>query len=180
MHREFFDFRPTHKLWMYGNHKPTIRGADEGIWRRIMLVPFTVSIPESERDPHFRERCLMPELPGILAWAVRGCLAWQAEGLRPPAEVRGATQEYRAEMDVLSTFIGECCVLDEQCEALSSVLYKAYRSWCEQVGEHPTNIRDFAQEMERRGFLKRHAHGGEMRKGIAPRTAVQEQLPGEM
>ena len=72
--KEFFDFKPQFKIWLAANHKPNISGSDHGIWRRIRLVPFTVTIPEQERDPRLTQK-LAEELPGILAWAVRGCLA---------------------------------------------------------------------------------------------------------
>src|SRR5215510_15944573 len=99
LYEAFFDFRPTHKLWMYGNHKPTILGTDHAIWKRPKLIPFTETIPKSEQIKGFREKHLMPELSGLLAWAVRGCLSWQKDGLQVPEEVEIATQEYRREMD---------------------------------------------------------------------------------
>jgi len=89
---------------MATNHKPVIRGTDEGIWRRIRLVPFTVVIPEEEQDTTVPEK-LRAELPGILAWAVRGCLAWQQEGLPVPEEVQQATAGYREEMDTFGRFL---------------------------------------------------------------------------
>jgi putative DNA primase/helicase len=81
---------------MYGNHRPLIRGTDAGIWRRIHLIPFTVQIPREEQDPFFLRGRLLPELPGILACAVQGCLAWQQDRLGVPREVREATDAYRA------------------------------------------------------------------------------------
>ncbi len=99
LHQEFFEFVPAFKLWIAGNHKPVIRGTDLGIWRRIRLVPFTVTIPADEIDPYLPNK-LRAELPGILAWAVQGCLLWQKGGLRPPAKVEQATAAYRSESDL--------------------------------------------------------------------------------
>jgi putative DNA primase/helicase len=79
LHAEYFDFRPTHKLIIRGNHKPTIIGMDEGIWRRLRLVPFTVPIPPEDQDKRLLEK-LRAELPGILRWAVSGTLEWQRDG----------------------------------------------------------------------------------------------------
>ena len=110
LRKEFFEFNPTFKLWMYGNHKPTIRGTDEGIWRRVRLIPFTVTIPEGQRDPQLVDK-LKAELPGILAWAVQGCLEWQREGLGMPEAVKAATANYRAEQDMLAAFLDECCLI---------------------------------------------------------------------
>ncbi len=166
LHKEFFDFQPTHKLWMYGNHKPTVRGTDEGIWRRIQLIPFTVEIPADERDPHFRERALEPEFQGILTWLVQGCRRWQQHGLQPPKEVVLATQAYRGEMDVLTAFIEECCIVGENAEAQSTALYVRYKERCELLGEHPISHRTFGEELRRRGLDHLHRRTGEYWIGI--------------
>ena len=96
LYQEFFEFSPQFKLFLVANHKPQVRGTDEAVWRRIRLVPFDVKIPQEERDKHLPEK-LQSELPGILAWAVRGCVKWQEKGLGEPTEVLEATQEYREE-----------------------------------------------------------------------------------
>ena len=89
MRQDFFEFEPTHTLWLAANHKPVIRGTDTAIWRRIKLVPFDVSIPMSDQDPNLA-KTLEGELAGILNWAVEGCLEWKSEGLNAPAEVTTA------------------------------------------------------------------------------------------
>lgn len=147
LHKEYFEFAPSFKLWMYGNHKPIIKGTDEGIWRRIKLIPFTVVIPESERDPNLLEK-LKGELPGILAWAVRGCLAWQEGGLKTPAIVDAATAAYRAEQDILATFLEECCILELGAKVTAGELFKAYETWGGDL-----NKRRFSQTMAERGYL---------------------------
>jgi putative DNA primase/helicase len=146
MRQEFFEFRPTHKLWMYGNHKPIIRGTDDGIWRRIHLVPFLVTIPEAEKDPGLVKR-LNAELPGILKWAVDGCLAWQEKGLGIPSAVNQATGKYRAEMDVLGRFLGDCCHLEPRARVTKAALYEAYERW----GGDLTK-RKFGDALRERGF----------------------------
>ena len=151
LHREFFEFDPTHKLWMYGNHKPIVRGTDNGIWRRIRLIPFTVSIPPAEQDTKLREK-LRDELPGVLAWAVQGCLRWQEEGLQPPLEVAAATDSYRSEMDVLQAFIQDRCILGEAYRTRASDLYKSYTEWCKENGENPISGTRFSFVMRERGF----------------------------
>src|SRR5262249_29436106 len=100
MRGEFFDFYPTHKLWLISNHKPTIKGTDFAIWRRIKLIPFEVTFPPEKQDHGLQEK-LRQELPGILAWAVSGCIEWQMNGLQEPEEVKGATDDYRVEMDTV-------------------------------------------------------------------------------
>ncbi len=91
--KELFDFRPTHHFWISGNHKPNIRGSDLGIWRRIRLLPFTVTIPDEKKDRRLVEK-LGVELPGILNWALEGCIHWQSEGLTTPRCVKDATDQY--------------------------------------------------------------------------------------
>ena len=151
MRAEWFDFRPTHKLWLSTNHKPEIRGTDTAIWRRIRLVPWAITIPPKEQDKKLPEK-LRAELPGILAWIVQGCMEWQREGLRPSAEVRRATGKYRAEMDVLAAFIDEECVVSEHAMASAKALYSAYRGWCEENGEKPESQRKFGGRLKERGF----------------------------
>jgi putative DNA primase/helicase len=128
LHKEFFQFRPECKIFLVTNHKPEIRGSDEGIWRRVMLIPFEVRIQEEDRDKHLPEK-LRKELPGILAWAVRGCLAWQKDGLAPPEKVRAATADYRAESDWMSAFLEEKCVRKDGAETQAGKLYGAFGTW---------------------------------------------------
>jgi putative DNA primase/helicase len=128
-----------------------IRGTDKGIWDRIRLIPFNVSIPEDEQDKELANK-LMAELPGILAWAVRGCLEWQRVGLGVAEQVRQATDTYRAEMDVLATFLDERCFVAPTASTPASALYGAYRAWCEDAGEHLTSQRAFGLRLKERGF----------------------------
>ena len=127
-------FPPTFKFWLAGNYRPDIRGNDEGIWRRPKLIPFLVQIPPDQRDKDLKEK-LRVELPGILAWAVRGALEWQRDGLNPPACVEAATQEYRAESDALAPFLEDRCVFQNRAEVTKAALWKAYQQWAEQTGE---------------------------------------------
>jgi putative DNA primase/helicase len=166
LHHEFFEFRPQFKLMIFGNHKPDIRGTDEGIWRRVRLIPFDVTIPESEQDTHLLEK-LCDELPGILAWAVRGCLEWQRIGLGTPDKVRKATNDYRAEMDVLEQFLNECCVILPDARVGASALYAAYKRHAEASGNTVENTRVFRQRMFDHGFsLPKHTDLGSMWRGL--------------
>jgi putative DNA primase/helicase len=151
-----FEFYPEFKLWMSTNHKPVIRGTDVGIWRRICLIPFTVCIPEDKVDKHlkFKLRC---ELPGILKWAVDGCLMWQREGLEQPNAVKQATAEYRSEMDVISAFIEECCEVGAG-EEWDRDLYEAYVKWAKENNEYEMSSRKFNTEMLKK-FERRASSG---------------------
>jgi putative DNA primase/helicase len=119
-----FEFKPTHKLWVATNHKPRVRGGDEGIWRRLRLIPFDQVIPDHERDPRLKEK-LLTEAPGILAWAVRGCLEWQRDGLGTSEEVRDATADYRDGEDRIGPFLEEVCVQSPAARVVASRLFEA-------------------------------------------------------
>ncbi len=153
MRQEWFEFVPQFKIWLATNHKPRILGTDRAIWRRIRLIPFTVIIPKAEQDRQLGEK-LREEWPGILAWAVEGCRAWQAHGLGEPQEVIQATEEYRAEQDVIGAFLEECCYEDSTASALARDLYGAYRAWTEANGERLTTQKDFGGRLGERGFTR--------------------------
>lgn len=159
MRGEWFDFEPTHKLWLSTNHKPEIRGTDNAIWRRIRLISWGVTIPPAEQDRKLPEK-LRNELEGVLAWAVAGCLEWQREGLRAPEEVRRATGAYRAEMDVLAAFLREECATVKGETAAATALYEAYKEWCGETGERPEKQRKFGERLKERGYEKQRISSG--------------------
>lgn len=161
MHQDFFEFEPTHKLFIAANHRPIIRGTDHAIWRRLRLIPFTVTIPDSEQDRGLAER-LEAELPGILRWAVDGCRRWQQDGMSEPDAVRMATAEYREEMDLLGGFLSEKCVAMEVATASAHDLYRAYTDWCDENGERAVTQRRFGMSLTERGF-DRQRMGASMR-----------------
>ena len=144
-----FEFKPEFKLWMATNHKPIIRGTDDGIWRRIHMIPFTVQIPVDKVDRQLKSK-LEREYPAILRWAVEGCLLWQREGLKQPRAVLDMTREYRREMDVISGFLDDRCEMGEGFSAKSSELYAAYSAWCESNTEFKMSNTKFGVEIEKR------------------------------
>lgn len=150
LHHEFFTFTPQGKIWLATNSKPEITGTTKAIWDRIRLIPFDEVIPEEEQDKHFFEK-LKEELPGILAWAVRGCLAWQKEGLGTSAEVKQATEVYRREMDVLGPFLEEHCEFSETYRVTAKALREAYLGWCTSSCEEPETWRVVAARLKDRG-----------------------------
>jgi putative DNA primase/helicase len=162
MRQDFFEFDPTHKIWLAANHKPVVRGTDHAMWRRIRLIPFMVTISEAQQDRQLSAK-LRTELPGILAWAVQGCLAWLRDGLAAPDGVLMATAEYRSEMDLVAQFVDERCHEDQAAEVYAKALYAAYRDWCEEAGlEHPCVKQAFGRRMAERGYGKRKAAGGQL------------------
>jgi putative DNA primase/helicase len=135
LYQEFFEYLPQFKVWVVTNHRPRVEGNDDAIWRRLRLVPFAVSFIGYE-DAGLSAK-LDAEQQGILAWAVRGCLEWQRDGLGAPTAVMEATNRYRAEEDVLGTFISERCELDERNEVETKTLRAAYEAFCQTLGEKP-------------------------------------------
>ncbi|MDP9470657.1 MAG: phage/plasmid primase, P4 family [Chloroflexota bacterium] len=177
MRGEWFDFLPEFKLWLGTNHKPVIRGTDRAIWDRIRLVPFAVRIPDEEQDKQLRVK-LLTEAPGILAWAVRGCLDWQRDGLGEPQEVKTATAGYRAEMDVLGAFLEDCCIIASNAQCPAKDLYAAYQTWCEETGEKALTQKAVGQRLGERGFESGRLAGGQRTrvwKGIGLIGSAQQQ-----
>ncbi len=156
LHKDFFEFDPTHKIVLAANHKPAVRGTDHAVWRRIKLVPFTVTIPEEERDKEL-PRKLRAELPGIMAWAVRGCLEWQRSGLGEPEEVRSATNEYRVEQDSVASFLNECCVVNGEVRAKAAALLDSYQRFS---GDRDMTATMFGRKLRERGFRDDRGTGG--------------------
>ncbi|MCI0621591.1 MAG: phage/plasmid primase, P4 family [Acidobacteria bacterium] len=165
LYGEFFTYRPEFKLFMATNHKPIIRGTDYGAWRRIYLVPFNVTIPAERQDKHLPEK-LKTELPGILAWSVRGCQEWRRHGLCPPDEVVAATKNYRSEMDIVGRFVSERCILQATLETPASNLFRAFQAWCAETGERVITQQMFGRQLSKRGLQSRPTRSGNSWGGI--------------
>ena len=153
MHKDFFEFFPQFKPVIVGNHKPAIRNIDEAMKRRMHMIPFTVTIPPEKRDGRLTEK-LLAERDGILAWAVTGCLAWQLEGLNPPACVRAATEEYFEAEDALGRWLDERCVREVNAKSLTAELFNDWKQWAEAAGEFIGSQRRFSDLLITRGIEK--------------------------
>ncbi len=159
MRQDFFTYPPHYKVVIAGNHKPSIRNVDEAMKRRLHLIPFTVTIPPEKRDGRLTEK-LLKERDGILAWAVEGCLRWQRQGLKRPASVVSATEEYFEAEDALGQWLDERCSLYPEARTLTADLFGDWREWAEQTGEFVGSIKRFAELLIARGFEKTRMHGG--------------------
>ena len=154
LHKEYFSFQPQLKLFIGTNHRPMIRGTDHGMWRRVRLVPFTVVIPDEEKDAQLPVK-LLGEQEGILAWLVAGCLEWQRNGLGTPVEVGEATADYRQEQDVIGAFLSDECEVDPKGECTKGELYDKYRLWCGNNGQrHPLTKLSFGRAIRERGYTE--------------------------
>lgn len=150
LYQEYFTYVPTYKILLIGNHRPKVRGSDHGIWRRLHLLHFRVTIPDDERDPYLQDK-IISELPGILAWAVEGCLEWQQGGLRPPEEIKAAIDEYRSSEDVFSQWVDECCIKGEYLTAPASDLLNSFIEHSKWRGTTPKKL---GQMLSDAGFIK--------------------------
>jgi putative DNA primase/helicase len=158
MQEDEWSFDPTHKLFLAGNHKPSVRGDDEGIWRRMRLVPWDVVIPEGERDPELPTK-LRAELAGVLRWSVEGCLAWQRHGLDAPTAVRAATREYREENDLLGQFFRDYLVFAPDATVSRRELRETYGRACQEAGTEPLGAKRFAARLRERGVTETTVRG---------------------
>jgi putative DNA primase/helicase len=156
MRQDFFDFEPSHSIFMHTNHKPVVRGTDEGIWRRLRFVPFDVVIPREEWDLKLKDR-LAAEADGILSWIVAGYRQWVSRGLAEPGQVTDATDAFRGESDDLGVFLEQRCRTNAGHHATvqSSVLFAAWKSWCERENVKAGTQTQFSRDMAERGYDKR-------------------------
>ncbi|QEL88517.1 phage/plasmid primase, P4 family [Bacillus mycoides] len=162
LRQEFFEFIPEFKVFFTTNHKPIIGGLDEGIWRRVKLIPFNLNLPAHKRDKRLPEK-LSLEMPGILNWAIEGCMKWQQDGLKEPKVVAEATGKYKDDMDILAPFLDEVCYVDEpENESVmieAKELYNVYERWCFNSGERSLGNRSFYRMLETKGFGKTKGTG---------------------
>ena len=151
MRQDFFEYMPQFKLLIAGNHKPGLRSVDEAIRRRFNLIPFEVTIPADQRNPRLVEE-LRAEWPGILRWAIDGCLAWQKMGLNPPQQVIDATNAYLESEDAFEQWKGDCCILKADSWTPVGTLFGSWKSWAERAEEFVGSERRFSQTLTARGF----------------------------
>ena len=168
LYGEYFSFKPTFKIFMATNHKPKIRGADNGIWRRIKMIPFTVTIPPEQRDKNLTEK-LIAENSGILNWLLKGYAMWKKEGLEEPAAVREANEEYRMDMDSVGTFVTDCLELDAslQWRLPTNMLYQTYIKWCNKNNERVMSQKWLGMRMSEKGFKRVITNGQRLWCGLA-------------
>lgn len=165
LHSEPIEFSPTFKMLLATNHRPTIRGTDQGIWRRVHLVEWHWQIPADEQNTRFGDE-LAQELPGILAWIVRGAVDWYAGGLAAPPKVLAATAAYRSAMDALATFLDEACVVAPHVRVGARDLLSAYRQWAERNGERDLTQRALGLALSDRGFGQERTASARYWRGI--------------
>jgi putative DNA primase/helicase len=153
-----FEFYPNFKIWLATNHKPIIRGSDNGIWRRIISIPFLYKVPEGQRDKDLVFK-LEQEIPQILAWAIKGGLMWQKEGLKLPSVIEKSNKDYQNEMDIIATFIDENAELLEGETTSAKELYEEYEKWAKVSNEYVMSSTRFGREISKRFQKVRKTYG---------------------
>ena len=165
MREDHWEFKPSHLPIIVTNHRPRVRGTDEGIWRRLRLVPFAVTIPKAERDSRLSEK-LAEELPGVLAWAVRGCLEWQQSGLAEPESVLQATSQFRESSDSVASWLKEVCDTSNPDGFIrAKEARESYERHCRDNGDQHIGPRKFGEELKRR-FEHGRDRGGTFYRGV--------------
>jgi len=160
MRQDFFTFIPQFTLIIAGNHQPSLRSVDEGLRRRVRLVPFSVTIPEGERDPELFEK-LKEEWPAILRWAINGAVEWQKKGLAAPERVMAASKEYIDSEDLLGEFMEDCLVVDPGGFVSTRDLYTEFRAWSEERGMRmPWTQRALTRTLRERGMIIKRRSAG--------------------
>jgi putative DNA primase/helicase len=176
MRQDFFEVTPQFKLMIAGNHKPSLRGVDEAIRRRIHLIPFSVTIPPANRDLKLFEN-LKAEWGGILQWAIEGYREWQSKGLAPPQVVLDATREYLNSEDGFTQWREECCEVNPGLFGVGWRLWESWTTWCQRGNERGGTRKAFAETMKKNG----HKPGNEQHQrgyaGIALRGDTKPSPP---
>lgn len=176
MREDFWEFDVSHTFIMLTNYKPLVQGTDEGIWRRLRLVPFTIVIPKAERDENLPKR-LEQEHSAVLTWLVNGCTQWQQHGLQEPETVRQATDDYRAESDAIGRFLNETCILKPGYRVQSSALFTTWSRWCHTEGLEPGTNKSFTTSLQNRGYDAAKSNGRKTWQGIGLPTTESEKFP---
>lgn len=179
LHQRPVTFDPTHKIMLITNHKPRADAGDQALWNRVMLVPFELSFKQKPdpSNPNHRQgdknlgEHLKHEASGILAWLVRGCLAWQEVGLQPPQVITMATEAYRDAEDMLGRFLSEQCVQTPKAKVTATKLFQEYEGWAKENGfRKPLSKPSLEKQIERKGFVYYYPQNKKTFKGLGLRS----------
>ncbi len=173
------EWQPQFKMFMSANHKIVFRGADEGIHRRIKFLPFSVKIPDAEKDTNLDQK-LHTEAPGILNWMLAGVKSWLDVGLGFPEAAKIATKTYFEEMDTLGEFLEDCCILEPNLFIPFDDLYSIYIQWCEYKRTYIMTSKALSQSLNERDIISDKVKGIRGKKGINLNTSVQSALDYSM
>jgi len=166
LYGNWVDFIPVGKILLTTNNRPEIRGSDDGIWRRMVEIPFERQFAADEQDKELMA-ALLQELPGILNWAIEGCLRWQTEGLIAPQSVTASVTEYRIEMDTVCSFVTEECIVASHERIQVGSLYQQYTSWCRSSSKQPRSKVQFGKALTDQGYKQMRDSNGRYWQGLS-------------
>ena len=150
MNQNFFDFRPTHTLFLAVNHLPEVKSGGDGFWRRLRKIDFRKTVPPEKRRENLAELMVEQEGPGILKWMIEGAVRITEHGMTEPQSVMLSTQEYRHEEDHIAKFIDEKILVADNASVTKTSVYNSYRDWCSENGEKPVPQNNFNREVKSR------------------------------
>jgi P4 family phage/plasmid primase-like protien len=150
MGQNFFDFKPTHTLFMAVNHLPEVKSGGDGFWRRLRKIDFRKTIPVERRKENFAATMVEAEGPGILQWMIDGAVRITDRGMSEPDSIKLSTQTYRHEEDHIAKFLDEKTILADQASVGKATLFQAYREWCDENGERPITQNQLGRELKNR------------------------------
>ena len=165
LHKEFFDFQPTGKVWLRTNHRPTVTGEDDGIWRRLVLIPFKRKFSEKERDTNLEAK-LLEEREGILAWMVQGALNWQEYGLALSPVIMAESKAYRKDSDLLGDFLDDKTTPSPRDRVEQAVLFTDWKEWCDGNGLRAGSKKRFTNKLTERGYVDSKSNGKRFYDGL--------------
>ncbi len=167
------EFIPTHKLWMFGNHKPIITDTTHAAWRRLKLIPFIYTVPDGVLDLDLQSK-MEDELPGILNWAITGCLEWRRENFNEPGVVTDAVAAYRHDSDILADFLEDCCIFEHMATVSKSELKATYENWCKENGQDPVTRNTFKNRLMEKGIGEQRSSDGNIRLWVGIREKTKD------
>jgi putative DNA primase/helicase len=167
-----FSFQESHKLWIDCNDRPVIPGADYATFARLHAIPCIVPIPREAMDRELVGK-LREERAGILAWAIRGAMIWNASGLPRPEQIAQATDAWRESCDQLRMFMTARCVIGDGFTVYAEKLYATYKTWCDECKDEAISATAFGLRMGQE-FVKVHKERGVQYQGIGLRADFGE------
>jgi P4 family phage/plasmid primase-like protien len=167
MGQNFFDFKPTHTLFMAVNHLPEVKSGGDGFWRRLRKIDFRKTIPADKRKENLAQSLIEAEGPGILQWMIDGAVRLTNQGFNEPESVKMATQSYRHEEDHIAKFIDEKTIIADGSSVSKTAIFNAYRDWCAENGEKPITQNNLTREIKARlGVAESESAGFKMFIGV--------------
>ena len=154
LYKEHFTFLPRFTPWVRTNHRPIIKGTDNGIWRRMVIIPFRRTFAPEEQDNDLEAK-LLSESEGILTWIIEGAKSYLGSGLKHSGAMISEVAQYRTDSDLLGEFLADATVTDTGSEVMQTILYVNYKLWCERNGLRPVSKRVLNEQLAARGFSQR-------------------------